>query len=327
MIPRIYLTPGEPAGIGPDISAMIAKNSYDADIVAIADPDLLRQRSQQLGLELTIETISENSPRSRHKPGILRIIPIPTIESVISGRLIYKNARYVLKTLTTATNLCSNQPFSALVTGPVHKGIINDCGITFTGHTEFLAEQTNTEQVVMMLATERLRVALATTHMPLNRVCSTISAKLLAKIIRIIDQDIQKYYGLKNPKINICGLNPHAGEDGHLGHEDRDIIEPVIQKLNTEGLNLSGPLPADTAFIPKYLNECDVVLAMYHDQGLPVIKHAGFGLIANITLGLPFIRTSVDHGTALDLSGTGNADPRSLNYAIRTAINMCNKTG
>jgi 4-hydroxythreonine-4-phosphate dehydrogenase len=322
MIHRIAITPGEPAGIGPDLVIQLAQQPHQAELVAVADPKLLQQRAEQLGLALTLENFTAQQPRQAHQPGRLKILPVTLRQPVQSGLLDSANSAYVLKTLTQATQGCLEHHFDALVTAPVHKGIINEVGIKFSGHTEFLAELTHTKQVVMMLVTEGLRVALATTHLPLREVSDAITPQLLEDVIRILHGDLQEKFGIARPRLYVCGLNPHAGEGGHLGYEEEETIAPVLEKLRGEGFKLIGPLPADTLFIPKYLDHADAVLAMYHDQGLPVLKYKGFGHAVNITLGLPIIRTSVDHGTALELAGTGKADSSSLQQAITCAISM-----
>lgn len=319
---RIALTPGEPAGIGPDLAVTLAQSAQLHEIVVIADPDLLRARTQQLGLPLRLRAVNLNLPPQPTTAGELVILPVPIIEPAYAGILNKHNARYILNTLDAAIDGCVNQQFAALVTGPVHKSIINDAGFAFSGHTEYLADRTHTEKVVMMLATAGLRVALATTHLPLKDVAGAINQRELAQVIRILHRDLQQQFGITAPRILVCGLNPHAGEGGHLGREEIDIIEPTLAVLRAEGINLMGPLPADTLFTPKYLDHADAVLAMYHDQGLPVLKFKGFGQAVNVTLGLPIIRTSVDHGTALDLAGTGNADSGSLRTALAYAIDM-----
>ena len=319
---RLALTPGEPAGIGPDLVVTLAQQPHPHELIAVADPALLTARAQQLGLSITLETFDANTSAQPHQPGRLKVLPVALHNSVATGHLDKHNAAYVLETLRQATLGCMAGNFDALITAPVHKGIINDAGIKFSGHTEFLAELTHTPQVVMMLATPGLRVALATTHLPLREVADAITAPLLEEVIRILQRDLIEKFGIATPRIFVCGLNPHAGEGGHLGHEDDLIIAPVLEKLRGEGMQLIGPLPADTLFVPKYLDHADAVLAMYHDQGLPVLKHKGFGNAVNVTLGLPIIRTSVDHGTALELAGTGKADSGSLSYAITTAIEM-----
>ena len=319
---RIALTPGEPAGIGPDLVVTLAQNVQPHEIVAIADPDMLRARAALLNVPLKIRIVDLAATPRASVAGELAVLPIELNESVLPGRLNTANASYILKTLDAAIAGCINNFFSALVTGPVHKSVINDAGIAFSGHTEYLADKTNTEKVVMMLATQGLRVALATTHLPLKDVAAAINEKELAQVIEILHRDLQIQFGISQPKIYVCGLNPHAGEGGHLGREEIDIIEPALNKLRAQGINLIGPLPADTLFTPKYLDDADAVLAMYHDQGLPVLKYKGFGQAVNVTLGLPIIRTSVDHGTALDLAGTGKADLGSLRTALHYAIDM-----
>lgn len=321
-IHRLAITPGEPAGIGPDLLLQLAQQPQQAELVAVADPQLLQQRADSLGLPIELQTFAPTQAAQPHQAGSLKVMPVKLRQAVECGQLNQHNADYVLDTLRQATLGCMDNTFDAIVTAPVHKGIINQAGIKFSGHTEFLADLTNTKQVVMMLATPGLRVALATTHLPLRAIADAITPALLENVIRILQHDLQHKFGIANPAIYVCGLNPHAGEDGHMGREDEDIVKPVLKKLCTEGIQLHGPLPADTLFIPKYLDHADAVLAMYHDQGLPVLKHKGFGNAVNITLGLPIIRTSVDHGTALDLAGTGKADTGSLEYAITTAINM-----
>lgn len=318
---RIALTPGEPAGIGPDLCVTLAREPLPAELVAIADPAVLEERAAQLGLSLTLQPFEPGAPPQPHVPGRLKILTQRTAAPVRCGHLDKTNAGYVLDTLRAAVSGCLSGQFAALVTGPVHKGIINEAGIPFSGHTEFLAELTG-GYPVMMLAAPGLRVALATTHLPLRAVSDAISRPSLEQVIRILDADLRNRFGIPRPRILVCGLNPHAGESGHLGREEIEVIEPVLEALRSEGLDLPGPLPADTLFTPKYLKLADAVLAMYHDQGLPVLKHMGFGQAVNITLGLPIIRTSVDHGTALDLAGSGRAEMGSLKAALHTALNM-----
>ncbi len=319
---RIAVTPGEPAGIGPDLVVTLAQAVQPHEIVVIADPQLLLSRAQTLGLPLSLREINfADAPRAS-RAGELAIFPVHLTSPAQAGVLNVANATYILKTLDAAINGCVKQEFAALVTGPVHKSVINDAGIAFTGHTEYLAEKTATEKVVMMLATTGLRVALATTHLPLKDVAAAINETELTQVITILQRDLQQQFGIAEPRILVCGLNPHAGEGGHLGREEIDIIEPALLRLRAQGINLIGPLPADTLFTPKYLDHADAVLAMYHDQGLPVLKYRGFGQAVNITLGLPIIRTSVDHGTALDLAGTGKADLGSLRTALSYAIAM-----
>ncbi len=320
-VPRIALTPGEPAGIGPDLCIQLAQQDLPYQLIVIASPDLLKQRARQLGHVIQIKEFDSSLPASTQTAGCLTVLPVELTEPALCGQLNTVNSRYVLKTITKAAKGCMDGFFDAMVTGPVHKGIINDAGLVFIGHTEYIAGITGGNPV-MMLATPGLRVALATTHLPLAEVSSAITHTRLRTVIRILDHDLRTRFHIDNPKILVCGLNPHAGENGHLGHEEIDIIEPVLDGLRQQGLNLQGPLPADTLFTPKYLVSADAVLAMYHDQGLPVLKYMGFGQAVNITLGLPIIRTSVDHGTALDLAGTGKADPGSLYVALQTALTM-----
>lgn len=301
--PRIALTAGEPAGIGPDLCVLLAQRLPAADITVIADRDLLQSRAQQLGLPIAG----------------LRVEHVPLAVAAQPGALNPANSAYVLETLRRAAQGCLQGEFDAMVTAPVHKGVINDAGIPFTGHTEFLAELTRTPQVVMMLAGGGMRVALATTHLPLREVADAITQDGLESVIRILHRDLVKRFGIARPRIFVTGLNPHAGEGGHLGREEIDVIIPVLDRLRAAGMELHGPLPADTMFSPKNLQAADAFLAMYHDQGLAVLKFASFGEGVNITLGMPIIRTSVDHGTALDLAGTGKADAGSLYAAIELA--------
>lgn len=315
----VVLTPGEPAGIGPDITVMMAQHSFPFDVVAIADVGMLSERADMLGLPLRISEYRQETGPTPHQAGTLTVLDFPCARKPRCGQLDSRNVPYVLDAIRRATTGCLGGEFAALVTGPVHKGIINEAGINFTGHTEFLAELTQSRHAVMMLATTGLRVALVTTHMPLREVSDHITPELVENTLRVTRKGLQEFFAIDQPEIVVCGLNPHAGEGGHLGHEDEDIIVPVIMRLRAEGFNIHGPLPADTAFIPKYLDMADVFIAMYHDQGLPVLKHMGFGNAINITLGLPLIRTSVDHGTALELSGSGTADVASLVSAIKTA--------
>ncbi len=316
----LVLTPGDPAGIGPDLVLQEAEAGLPWPLLVMADPGLLRERALQLGLDIDLIETRE-PPLQPAAPGRLHVYPIPLGSSCRPGQLSTGNAPYVLECLRTAAQGCLNGAYDALVTGPVHKGVINDAGIPFSGHTEFLAALSNSYPV-MMLACPGLRVALATTHLPLREVSAAITPALLEKVIRILHHDLQRSFGIQNPSILVCGLNPHAGEGGHLGREELEIISPVLEQLRTQGMQLLGPLPADTLFTPRYLDTADAVLAMYHDQGLPVLKHKGFGRAVNITLGLPFIRTSVDHGTALELAGSGKADTGSLLAALEQAANM-----
>ncbi|MTW21631.1 4-hydroxythreonine-4-phosphate dehydrogenase PdxA [Allochromatium palmeri] len=321
-VPRLVLTPGEPAGIGPDLIVRLAAAEHSAaERVAIADPDLLAERAARLGLDLSIAPFDPTQDAHPSQPGQLKVWPVAVAHPVTPGRLDPANAGYVLETLRRACDGCLDQTFAALVTGPVHKGVINEAGIPFTGHTEFLAERCGAEPV-MMLATPGLRVALATTHLPLSQVSAAITRESLGRVVDILHQDLVERFGLERPRILVCGLNPHAGEGGHLGREEIEVIEPVLAERRARGWDLVGPLPADTLFVPSRLQDADAVLAMYHDQGLPVLKHLGFGQAVNVTLGLPIIRTSVDHGTALELAGTDRADLGSLRLALQTALTM-----
>jgi len=328
--PRIVITSGEPAGIGPDICLGLPELDRDilqaAELYIIADPDLIAARAKQLktnsGLTVhhDLEHLSDN-----YSKDTLNIIPLRLHRTAEAGILNRENSRYVLQMLDLACDLCLQKKVDAMVTGPVQKSIINDAGIDFTGHTEYLAERSSTAspvQPVMMLATDSLRVALATTHLPLKDVSRAITEESLTTTLVILNDFLRRHAGIKQPKILICGLNPHAGENGNLGDEEIRVIIPVIEKLKKQKMDLLGPLPADTLFTPKYLQHADAVLAMYHDQGLPVLKYSGFGKAVNITLGLPFIRTSVDHGTALDLAATGRASYSSLFEAIKMAITL-----
>ena len=319
---RIAITPGEPAGIGPDLLIQLVQQPQAQQLIAIADPELLQQRACQLGLPLTLVPYDPTCPPAALPAGQLGYVPISLSVPASAGQLEPANAPYVLECLRRAVNGCLQREFAALVTGPVHKGVINDAGIPFTGHTEYLAELTGTPQVVMLLTAPGLRVALATTHLPLREVADAISREHLRTTLTILDQDLRQRFGLTRPRISVLGLNPHAGEGGHLGREEIEVITPVIEELRLRGLDLNGPLPADTAFDPTRLAQTDCFLAMYHDQGLPVLKHYGFGQAVNVTLGLPLIRTSVDHGTALELAGSGQAQTGSLQAAIATALEM-----
>ncbi|MET0084450.1 MAG: 4-hydroxythreonine-4-phosphate dehydrogenase PdxA [Sedimenticola sp.] len=318
--PLLALTPGEPAGIGPDLLVQYAQQPREASLVAVCDPELLLQRADRLDLPLSIRQFDPAEPVVHREAGTVSVMPVEMDEPAQPGRLNASNSRYVIRTLELATRGCLDGTFAALVTGPVHKGIINEAGLPFTGHTELLAELTGGGLPVMMLACPELRVALATTHLPLSDVSAAITRESLTDVIGILHSDLTRRFGIENPRILVCGLNPHAGEGGHLGREEIETIEPVLEQLRKEGMDLQGPLPADTLFTPRYLEQADAVLAMYHDQGLPVLKHLGFGHAVNITLGLPIIRTSVDHGTALDLAGTGGAETGSLKAAVESAL-------
>ncbi len=326
MIRRLAITPGEPAGIGPDLCLALTGAGgpalADTELVLVADPDMLTERARRLGLtppELPAFDADVPRPLAAHGP---TVAAVPLAQPCRAGQPDTANARYVLDTLDRAIDLCRQGRVDAMVTGPVHKALINEAGVPFSGHTEYLAHACGVPRTVMMLATEGLRVALATTHLPLREVADRLSAALLAETLDILHGDLRARFNLAAPRIAVCGLNPHAGEGGHLGREEIDIIEPVLAERRNQGMDLRGPLPADTLFTEHILRDCDAVLAMYHDQGLPVLKYKGFGRAANITLGLPIIRTSVDHGTALDLAGTGRAEAGSLRYAIETAAAM-----
>lgn len=318
-LPLLALTPGEPAGVGPEILLKFLHQHPGFRVLAIADPELLNATARQLELSINI---SEWQPGQDAAAGELCCLPVSLAKPVRPGQADPANAGYVLETLRHAVQLVSSGQAAALVTGPVHKGIINEAGYHFSGHTEFLADLSHTRQVVMMLAAPGLRVALVTTHLPLRAVADQITPEKLEAVIAITRQELCKRFGIESPRLQVLGLNPHAGEGGHLGAEDKEIIEPVLNRLRDAGMDLDGPVPADTAFNPPRLKSCDAVIAMYHDQGLPVLKHMGFGHSVNITLGLPFIRTSVDHGTALDIAGSGKADAGSLYIAAQYATQM-----
>lgn len=321
-LPRIILTSGEPAGIGPDLCIQIAARSWPCDLVVAGDIELLRQRAQLLQSDIRISRVNDTAERSQAMAGQLRVLHRPVRSPVRIRQPDKDNARYVLDLLDTAADGCMNRQFDAMVTAPVQKSVVNEAGIAFSGHTEYLAERTKAPLPVMMLVTGGLRVALATTHLPLSAVSTAITSSLLKRVLRILDHDLRLQFQIAAPRIMVCGLNPHAGESGHLGREEIDTIAPALDALRAEGLALIGPVPADTAFTPRQLEQADAVLAMYHDQGLPVLKYAGFGDAVNVTLGLPIIRTSVDHGTALSLAGSGKADPGSLIAALELAISL-----
>lgn len=321
MLPRIALTSGEPAGIGPDVCLSMARQPLDCELICLGDRDMLTQRARTLGLAVDLRPYDRAS-HCRHVPGTLVVEHHALQAPAAAGRLDPRNSPYVLQLLERACDGALSGEFAAIVTAPVHKGVINDARIAFTGHTEFFAERAHAPRPVMMLATPSLRVALATTHLPLARVSAAITGDLLCEVLQILDRDLARWWGFDRPRIAVCGLNPHAGESGHLGEEEIRVVTPAIARMRERGLRLSGPLPADTVFLPRVLADFDVVLAMYHDQGLPVIKHAGFESAVNVTLGLPILRTSVDHGTALDLAGTGRAEAGSLAAAIGLALQL-----
>lgn len=311
----LLVSSGEPAGVGPDLCLALANTSLP--VVIAGDKHLLTVRAKQLGLQLVLKDYIPNDQYTLK--GQLSILHCPTVADVKAGTLDVRNATYVLELLTTSAARCLDGEFSALITAPVHKAIINNAGYQFSGHTEFLANQCNVKTVVMMLVAKTMRVALATTHLPLKRVPETLTVSLIMNVITCLDQALRRDFGIHYPTIHVAGLNPHAGEQGHLGQEELEIIQPALYQLQMNGLNVHGPFPADTLFTETSINSCDAFVTMYHDQGLPVLKYASFGQAVNVTLGLPIIRTSVDHGTALDLAGTGLANPGSLINAVELA--------
>ena len=321
----LALTPGEPAGIGPELCLQLAaRQAFPVPVVALADPELLAARAHALKLPVILREYQPGAAPAA--AGELLVLPCALAVPSQPGQLDPRNARYVLATLQRAVDGCLEGEFQGLVTGPVQKSLINEAGMPFSGHTEFLAARAKVKRVVMLLATEGLRVALATTHLPLAAVPAALTPALLEEVLRILEHDLRTKFALAQPRILVAGLNPHAGENGHLGREEIEVITPVLEALRQEGMQLLGPLPADTLFTPRHLDGADAVLAMYHDQGLPVLKYKGFGQAVNLTLGLPFIRSSVDHGTALDLAGSGNADPGSLRTALDYALRLLANT-
>jgi 4-hydroxythreonine-4-phosphate dehydrogenase len=321
-IPRIVITSGEPAGIGPDACVALAQTAWEADIVVAADAEMLAATAASLDLPLTIERYDASRPIAAHRAAVLRVMHIPTSLPVVAGHPDARNAAYVIEMLDRACDGCMNGEFAAMVTAPVQKSTLLDAGYAFSGHTEYLAARTRAALPVMLLLSEQLKVALVTTHLALADVPRAITRERLRATLRIVNMDLERHFSLNPPRIAVLGLNPHAGESGHLGREEIDIIQPVIEELRAEGFNIQGPIPADTAFTPRFLLTADVIVAMYHDQGLPVIKHVGFGNAVNMTLGLPILRTSVDHGTALTLARTGKADSGSLSAALALAIDL-----
>ena len=318
-VPTLAVTTGEPAGIGPDLCAAIAARSWKCRVVLLGDRRLLGRVRGTKRLMSSLPGYDATAPVRRG----VEVLHVPLAAQCTHGRLDVANASYVLALLDRASDGCISGEFDALVTAPVHKGIVNDAGIPFSGHTEYLAARCGARRPVMMLVGGDLRVALATTHLPLAKVPAAITAGVLASVLRILDADLRRLFAIPRPRILVCGLNPHAGEGGHLGREEIEVIAPVLSRLRRSGLDLRGPVPADTAFLPGQLADCDAVLAMYHDQGLPVLKRAAFGDAVNVTLGLPIVRTSVDHGTALDLAGTGRVDPGSMLAALAMAERIC----
>lgn len=326
-IPRIVITSGEPAGVGPDACVSLAQRDWEAHLVIAADADLLAATAVSLSLPLTLERYDGTQPLKPHRSGVIQVLHIPTRCQVVPGHPDVRNAAYVIEMLDRACDGCTNGEFAAMVTAPVQKSTLMDAGYRFSGHTEYLAERTRAALPVMLLINDQLRVALVTTHLALRDVPRAITRDRLRSTLRIVNMDLERHFSLQPPRIAVLGLNPHAGEGGHLGSEELDIIEPVIAELLAEGMNLQGPIPADTAFTPRFLKTVDVILAMYHDQGLPVIKHVGFGNAVNMTLGLPILRTSVDHGTALSLARSGKADSGSLSAAVALAIDLAAHAG
>ena len=320
--PVIAVTSGEPSGIGPDICVALATRAWPVRIVILGDPAMLEARAKTLGSAVSIARCRTPDDVGKAQPGVLYVLPVETAGPVVPGRLDPRNAGYVLEQIKRGVDLCRSGACAALVTAPVQKSVINAAGIAFSGHTELLADLTGATQPVMLLASARLRVALATTHLPLSAVAAAITAPRLERIVAVIAADLQTRFGMPKPRIAVLGLNPHAGESGVLGTEEQTVIAPVVERARARGIDAFGPLSADTAFTAEALERCDVVLAMYHDQGLPVIKALGFGAIVNVTLGLPIIRTSVDHGTALPLAGTGKARPESLFAAVELAATL-----
>ncbi|ATE59038.1 4-hydroxythreonine-4-phosphate dehydrogenase PdxA [Thauera sinica] len=319
MPPRLAITSGEPAGVGPELCARLVERSWPARLVVLGDIDLIRERAAQAGRPVAVRPYE---PAGRAESGVLEVLHLPLAVPARVGVPDPANACHVLGLLDRALAGCVGGEFAGMVTAPVHKGVICDAGVPFSGHTEYLAERTGTPRVVMMLVGGGLRVALVTTHLPLSAVPAAITQDAVERTLRILHGDLATRFGLAAPRILVAGLNPHAGEGGHLGREEIEVIAPVLERLRAEGMRLAGPLPADTLFVPHTLSQGDAVLAMYHDQGLPVLKHASFGGGVNVTLGLPVIRTSVDHGTAFDLAGTGRADPGSLYAAVDVALAM-----
>ena len=320
-VPTLAVTAGEPAGIGPDLCAALAARRPDCRVVLIGDRTLYGRARGHRALARSLPDYDPTAPVRRR----VEVLHVPIAAACRPGRLDPANAHYVLSLLDRAADGCLAGEFDAMVTAPVHKGVVNDAGIPFTGHTEYLAGRTGAARPVMMLVGGGLRVALATTHLPLARVPAAITAELLESVLGILDADLRGKFGLRRPRILVCGLNPHAGEGGHLGREELDVIGPALERLRARGLRLDGPVPADTAFLPERLAGVDAVLALYHDQGLPVLKRAAFGHAINVTLGLPIVRTSVDHGTALDLAGTRRADPGSLHAALALAGDLARR--
>lgn len=329
MIPRIAVTSGEPAGVGPELCLTLAARALECELVCLGDPALLAERARLSGARLTLEPYAaharRDSPRRAHRPGTLVVEPFALRVPSTPGTLDPRNSPYVLELLDRAVDGALAGEFDAVVTAPVHKGAISAAGIPFLGHTEYFAQRAHAPRPVMMLTTGTLRVALATTHVPLRAVSGALSVESLCETAAILARELEQRFRIAAPRIAVLGLNPHAGEGGYLGDEELRVIGPAVRRMQESGIRASGPLPADTAFVPQLLAACDAVLAMYHDQGLPVVKYAGFDRAVNVTLGLPFVRTSVDHGTALDLAGTGRADPGSLAAALTLAVELARR--
>lgn len=322
MVHRFLITPGEPAGIGPDITIALAQKAWEHEFVAIADPLLLTTRAKELGLRLHIQTCDFSEPPQISPPSTIKVYPIPLAQNVIAGKLNPANSAYVIETLNQAATCCLQKKASAVITGPVNKEVINAANIPFTGHTEFFAQFCKVKQPVMLFVVDELKVALVTTHLPLEKVPAAITKERIHSVLSVLYQELKSRFHIQNPRVLVCGLNPHAGEGGYLGKEEIETITPLLQTWRNENKDIIGPLPADTIFTPNYLKKADAILAMYHDQALPLVKYLGFGHAVNVTLGLPFIRTSVDHGTAIDLAGSGQADAGSMIAATKLAIRL-----
>jgi 4-hydroxythreonine-4-phosphate dehydrogenase len=319
---RLVVTTGEPAGVGPDLAIAAARRRWPCELVFVGDPELLAARAAQLSARVKVSEWRAGTPPAPHRAGRLPVLAVRLARPAVAGRLDPANARCVIGQLDAAIAGCRDGSFAAMVTAPVQKSVINEAGIPFTGHTEYLASRTGAAHPVMLLVAGTLRVALATTHLPLAAVPGRVTRESLAATLDVLHAGLARAFRLRRPRILVCGLNPHAGESGHLGREEIDVIAPAVAAARARGIAATGPAAADTAFTPSSLARCDAVLAMYHDQGLPVLKHAGFGRAVNVTLGLPILRTSVDHGTALDLAGSGRADPGSLFEAIALASRL-----
>ena len=321
-LPAVAVTSGEPAGVGPDLCLALAEREWMARLLFLGDPALLRERAAELGSAVVVEESATPLP---HRAGRLSVLPVPAATHVEPGRLDPANAAYVLSMLDLAADGCADRRYDAMVTAPVQKSVLGSAQVPFTGHTEYLAARLRADRPVMLLVAGKLKVALATTHLPLSSVSAAITIDGLVATLAVLDLGLRERFGLARPRIVVLGLNPHAGESGHLGREEIDVIEPAIKRAQAQGLVVRGPVPADTAFTPRALTDADAILAMYHDQGLPVLKYAGFGHAVNVTLGLPIVRTSVDHGTALDLAGSGRADPGSLIAALELALDCARR--